>query len=97
MLDSLYSSLDWILRELGLLGANPELIGVLKPLDWLVRQTGHAGLQGILGPANHLYWLGEPKLAMASVMPCVWRMPHDSPNGRFDCYSGNNDALPLMA
>jgi multiple sugar transport system permease protein len=75
MLDSLYSSLDWILRELGLLGANPELIGVLKPVDWLVRQTGHSGLEGILGSANHMYWLGEPKLAMGSIIVVhVWRM-----------------------
>lgn len=74
MLDSLYSSLDWILRQIGLLGPHPHLIVILQPFDWLLRQLGHSGLQGILGPANHMYWLGEPKLAMASIIAVqVWR------------------------
>jgi multiple sugar transport system permease protein len=74
MLDSLYSSLDWILRQMGLLGANPHLIVILKPFDWLLRLLGQPSLQGILGPANHMYWLGEPKLAMGSIIAVqVWR------------------------
>lgn len=46
LLDSIYSPIDWVLREVGLLGAN-----------------------------ENMYWLGEPGLAMSSVIAVhVWRL-----------------------
>jgi multiple sugar transport system permease protein len=53
MLDSIFSPIDWVLRQLGLLG---------KPGD-------------LLGAGSNMYWLGEPGLAMTSVIAVhVWRL-----------------------
>jgi multiple sugar transport system permease protein len=53
MLDSIFSPIDWVLRQLGLLG--PE--------------------GALLGNQSNMYWLGEPGLAMASVIAVhVWRL-----------------------
>lgn len=53
MLDSIFSPIDWVLRQLGLLGSPGA----------------------VLGPESNQYWLGEPKLAMASVILVhVWRL-----------------------
>ncbi len=53
ILDSIYSVIDWTLRQLGLLGAPGA----------------------ILGPLSNLYWLGQPNLAMVSViMVHTWRL-----------------------
>ncbi len=53
MLDSIFSPIDWLLREMGLLGSPGALFG----------------------PNSNMYWLGEPDLAMASVIAVhVWRL-----------------------
>lgn len=53
LLDSIYSPIDWVLREVGLLGTPGALFG---------------------GESN-LFWLGEPSLAMGSVIAVhVWRL-----------------------
>jgi multiple sugar transport system permease protein len=53
LLDSIYSPIDWTLRQLGLLG--------------------HPG--ALLGAESNMYWLGEPGLAMGSVIAVhVWRL-----------------------
>ena len=58
MFDSVYSPIDWIFRNLGLL-----------------KQIGVAGQVGILKNATNMYWLGEPGLAMFSVILVqIWRM-----------------------
>jgi multiple sugar transport system permease protein len=58
MLDSVYSPIDWIFRNLGLL-----------------KQVGVVGQVGILKNATNMYWLGEPGLAMFSVIVVqIWRM-----------------------
>ncbi|HEX5543102.1 MAG TPA: sugar ABC transporter permease [Micromonospora sp.] len=53
LLDSIFSPIDWLLRQLGLLGSPDAL----------------------LGPDSNMYWLGEPSLAMGSVIAVhVWRV-----------------------
>jgi multiple sugar transport system permease protein len=53
MLDSIFSPIDWVLRQMGLLG---------QPGD-------------LLGSGSNMYWLGEPGLAMGSVIAVhVWRL-----------------------
>jgi multiple sugar transport system permease protein len=53
MLDSIYSPIDWVLRQIGLLGSPGA----------------------VLGSGSNMYWLGEPGLAMASVIAVhVWRL-----------------------
>jgi multiple sugar transport system permease protein len=53
LLDSIYSPIDWTLRQLGLLGSPSAL----------------------LGQESNLFWLGEPGLAMGSVIAVhVWRL-----------------------
>ena len=53
MLDSIFSPIDWVFRQLGLLGGEGALIK----------------------PDTNMYWLGEPGLAMASVIAVhVWRL-----------------------
>ncbi|HEX6870333.1 MAG TPA: sugar ABC transporter permease [Micromonosporaceae bacterium] len=53
MLDSVFAPIDWVLRQLGLLG--------------------HPG--ALLGPESNQYYLGEPGLAMSSVIAVhVWRL-----------------------
>jgi multiple sugar transport system permease protein len=59
MLDSIYSPIDWLLRQLGILD---ELIVLFTD-----RENPP--------PGENMYWLGEPGLAMASViMVHVWRL-----------------------
>lgn len=58
MFDSVYSPVDWIFRNIGLL-----------------KQVGVMGSVGILKNQTNMYWLGEPGLAMFSVIVVqVWRM-----------------------
>ena len=45
------------------------LDSIYSPIDWLLRQVG------LLGPGENMYWLGEPGLAMSSVIAVhVWRL-----------------------
>jgi multiple sugar transport system permease protein len=40
-----------------------------SPIDWVLRQLG------VLGPAENMYWLGQPGLSMTSVIAVhVWRL-----------------------
>jgi ABC-type sugar transport system permease subunit len=52
------------------------LDSIFSPIDWLLRETGLLGEQGApLGNGSNMYWLGEPGLAMASVIAVhVWRL-----------------------
>ena len=53
LLDSIYSPIDYVLRQVGLLG----------------------GPDALVKPDSNMYWLGEPGLAMASVIAVhVWRL-----------------------
>lgn len=45
------------------------LDSIYSPIDWLLRQVG------LLGTGENMYWLGEPGLAMTSVIAVhVWRL-----------------------
>jgi multiple sugar transport system permease protein len=45
------------------------LDSIYSPIDWVLRQFG------FLGPGENLYWLGQPGLAMTSVIAVhVWRL-----------------------
>jgi multiple sugar transport system permease protein len=45
------------------------LDSIYSPIDWVLRQIG------VLGPNENMYWLGEPGLAMSSVIAVqVWRL-----------------------
>jgi multiple sugar transport system permease protein len=45
------------------------LDSIYSPIDWVLRQLG------FLGPGENMYWLGEPGLAMGSVIAVhVWRL-----------------------
>jgi ABC-type sugar transport system permease subunit len=45
------------------------LDSIYSPIDWLLRQVG------LLGTGENMYWLGEPGLAMSSVIAVhVWRL-----------------------
>jgi multiple sugar transport system permease protein len=45
------------------------LDSIYSPIDWLMRQVG------LIGPGENMYWLGEPGLAMTSVIAVhVWRL-----------------------
>jgi multiple sugar transport system permease protein len=45
------------------------LDSIYSPIDWLLRQVG------LLGAGENMYWLGEPGLAMSSVIAVhVWRL-----------------------
>jgi multiple sugar transport system permease protein len=45
------------------------LDSIYSPIDWVLRQFG------ALGPAQNMYWLGQPGLAMVSVIAVhVWRL-----------------------
>jgi multiple sugar transport system permease protein len=61
---------------LGTVGWLWMLDSIFSPIDWLLRYAGLLGAPGaLLGPRPNLYWLGVPKLAMASViMVHTWRM-----------------------
>jgi multiple sugar transport system permease protein len=59
MLDSVFSPIDWLMRYLGFIGTPAE--GVFSALNF--------------SKWNHLFWLGQKQLAMASVIGVhVWRM-----------------------
>ncbi len=77
----------WIVRFLILLPwTTPVTLGaiawlwmldsIFSPIDWLLRETGLLGSPGALfGAGSNMYWLGEPELAMASVIAVhVWRL-----------------------
>lgn len=61
---------------LGMIGWLWMLDSVFSPIDWLLRQVGLLGSPGApLGALPNMYWLGEPGLAMASVIGVnVWRI-----------------------
>lgn len=61
---------------LGTIGWLWMLDSIFSPFDWLLRRLGLLGVPGaLLGPMPNLYWLGEPGLAMASVILVhVWRL-----------------------
>ena len=61
---------------LGTIGYLWFLDSVFSPLDWLLRSWGLLGKpQALLGPMSNMYWLGQPGLAMASVILVhVWRL-----------------------
>lgn len=61
---------------LGTIGWLWMLDSIFSPIDWLFRRAGLLGAPGdLLGPMTNLYWLGEPVLAMASVIFVhVWRL-----------------------
>lgn len=45
------------------------LDSIYSPIDWMLRQVG------ILGPNENMYWLGQPGLAIGSVIAVhVWRL-----------------------
>jgi multiple sugar transport system permease protein len=61
---------------LGAIGYLWFLDSVFSPIDWLLRTWGLLGKpNSLLGPMSNLYWLGQPGLAMASVILVhVWRL-----------------------
>lgn len=61
---------------LGMIGWLWMLDSVFSPIDWLFREVGLLGSPGApLGALPNMYWLGEPGLAMFSVvMVNVWRI-----------------------
>lgn len=61
---------------LGSIGWLWMLDSIFSPFDWLLRATGLLGKPGaLLGPLSNLYWLGEPALAMISVILVhTWRI-----------------------
>ncbi len=73
----------WIVRFLVLLPwTTPATLGavawlwlldsIYSPIDWVLRQLGFLAEAG---NGSNMYWLGEPKLAMASVIAVhVWRL-----------------------
>jgi multiple sugar transport system permease protein len=52
------------------------LDSIFSPIDWVLRQVGLLGSAGApLGVESNQYWLGEPVLAMGSVIAVhVWRL-----------------------
>jgi multiple sugar transport system permease protein len=52
------------------------LDSIFSPIDWVLRQVGLLGSPGApLGEESNQYWLGEPVLAMGSVIAVhVWRL-----------------------
>src|SRR6266540_111745 len=52
------------------------LDSIYSPIDWVLRHLGLLGSPGaLLGPDTNQYWLGEPDLAMGSVIAVhVWRL-----------------------
>lgn len=62
--------------SLGTIGWLWMLDSIFSPFDWILRYAGLLGKPGaLLGPMQNLYWLGEPALAMASVILVhVWRI-----------------------
>jgi multiple sugar transport system permease protein len=76
----------WIVRMIILMPwATPIAIGaigwlwmldsVFSPIDWIFRQVGLLGPGGAFSNASNMYWLGQPGLAMFSIIVVhVWRM-----------------------
>jgi multiple sugar transport system permease protein len=76
----------WVARMLIMLPwATPISLGTIgwkwifdskfSPIDWILVQLGILGPDSLLGPSNHLTFLGKEYLAMASVaLIHVWRM-----------------------
>jgi len=77
----------WLVRFLVLLPwTTPVALGaiswlwlldsIFSPIDWLLRRVGLLGApDAAFGPGTNMYWLGEPGLAMASVIAVhVWRL-----------------------
>lgn len=76
----------WFLRLVILLPwATPIAVSIMgwlwifdslySPIDWVFRQTGLLGLNGVLKNSPNMYWLGDPGLAMVSIVVVhVWRM-----------------------
>lgn len=62
--------------SLGTIGWLWMFDSIFSPFDWILRRLGMLGAPGaLLGPMQNLYWLGEPALAMTSViMVHVWRL-----------------------
>ena len=62
--------------SLGTIGWLWMLDSIFSPIDWVLRWAGLLGHPGaLLGPMQNLYWLGQPGLAMASVVLVhVWRL-----------------------
>jgi multiple sugar transport system permease protein len=52
------------------------LDSIFSPIDWVFRKLGLLGGAGaLIKPDTNMYWLGEPGLAMASVIAVhVWRL-----------------------
>ncbi|MGH3658778.1 MAG: carbohydrate ABC transporter permease, partial [Micromonosporaceae bacterium] len=52
------------------------LDSIYSPIDWTLRWLGLLGKPGsVFGPESNLFWLGEPSLAMGSVIAVhVWRL-----------------------
>lgn len=52
------------------------LDSIFSPIDWMMRQIGLIGSQdALIKPDSNMYWLGEPGLAMTSVIAVhVWRI-----------------------
>jgi multiple sugar transport system permease protein len=61
---------------LGTIGWLWMLDSIFSPIDWVLRKVGLLGtMKALFGPMQNLYWLGQPFLAMASViMVHVWRL-----------------------
>lgn len=62
--------------SLGTIGWLWMFDSIFSPFDWILRRIGVLGAPGaLLGAMQNLYWLGEPALAMASVILVhVWRL-----------------------
>jgi len=62
--------------SLGTIGWLWMLDSIFSPFDWTFRRLGLLGTPGaLLGPMQNLYWLGQPGLAMASVVIVhIWRL-----------------------
>lgn len=61
---------------LGTIGWLWMLDSIFSPFDWMLRTAGLLGTKNaLLGPLSNLYWLGEPALAMTSVILVhIWRI-----------------------
>ncbi len=61
---------------LGTIGWLWMLDSIFSPFDWIFRSMGLLGAPGrVMGPMSNLYWLGEPTLAMISIILVhTWRM-----------------------
>lgn len=62
--------------SLGTIGWLWMFDSIFSPFDWIFRRMGLLGVPGALfGTMPNLYWLGEPSLAMASVILVhLWRL-----------------------